>query len=483
MTVIPDAERAAAPAQWSDEHVGGWGMAVGGPARVVRPTTTEQIQEILSSASHHGHGLALRGAGCSYGDASTNTGGSVLDLTAMRRILAFDPVAGTATVQPGVTVRDLWRHAIRFGLWPSVVPGTGAVSVGGAAAMNIHGKNNYAVGSFGEHVISFALVTPAGDTLVCDRNRNADVFHAAIGGFGMLGCFTELTLRLKRVYSGRLRVTAIPNQSLEGALQLLEDMRGDADYLVGWIDLLAKGNGLGCGLMHRADQLEPGEDPAGICLLEPSLQDVPDRLFSVVPKSWLWPGMWLALNTGGVPMVNSLKYRAGFREARNSPHLQSHGAFHFLLDYVPRWHWMCRPGGLIQFQPFVPWAEGERVLRALIEKCHAAGQHPYLGVLKRHRPDPFLMTHAVDGYSLAMDFPVSKNAGKRAALWRLCQQMAEFVLESGGRFYYAKDAVLLGSSFPRIHDEDAVSSFRSIKARCDPAGVLQTDLSRRMGVA
>ena len=457
-------------------------MAVGGSARVVRPTTTEQIQEILSSASHHRHGLALRGAGCSYGDASTNTGGSVLDLTALRRILAFDPVAGTATVQPGVTVRDLWRHAIRFGLWPSVVPGTAAVSIGGAAAMNIHGKNNYTVGSFGEHVISFTLVTPAGDTLVCDRNRNADVFHAAIGGFGMLGCFTEITLRLKRIYSGRLRVTAIPTQDLESALQLAEDLRAEADYLVGWIDLLSKGSGLGRGLMHRADQVGPGEDPAGICLLEPSLQDVPDRLFSVVPKGWLWPGMWLALNTGGVPVVNWLKYRAGFREARNSPHQQSHGAFHFLLDYVPRWHWMCRPGGLIQFQPFVPWAEGERVLRALIEKCHAAGQHPYLGVLKRHRPDPFLMTHAVDGYSLAMDFPVSKNEGKRANLWRLCQEMAELVLESGGRFYYAKDAVLLGSSFPHIHGEEPVSSFRAIKQRLDPSGVLQTDLSRRMGV-
>ncbi len=482
MTVIPGVQSPAASDEWRDEHVGGWGMAVGGRARVLRPTTTEQVHEALSRASRKGQAIALRGAGCSYGDASMNSGGCVLDLTAMRRVLAFDAVDGIATVQPGVTIRDLWRHAIRFGFWPPVVPGTAAVSVGGAAAMNIHGKNNYVVGSFGEHVIEFTFVAPSGDVLVCDRERNADVFHAAIAGFGMLGCMTELKLRLKRVHSGRLRVTAVPNHDLEGALRLLEELRGEADYLVGWIDLLARGNGIGRGLMHRADQLAPGEDPEGICYLEPDLQDVPDRLFGVIPKGWLWPGMWLAQNTGSVPIVNALKYRAGLSEARDSPYLQSHGAFHFLLDYVPRWHWMCRPGGLIQFQPFVPKAEGERVLRALIEKCQAADQKPYLGVLKRHRPDPFLMTHAVDGYSLAMDFGVRRNDSKRASLWRLCHDMAELVLDAGGRFYYAKDAVLLASSFSRIHGEEAVSTFRTLKQRFDPAGILQSDLSRRIGV-
>jgi len=162
-------------------------------------------------------------------------------------------------------------------------------------------------------------------------------------------------------------------------------------------------------------------------------------------KGWLWPGMWAAVQLGQVKTINWAKFCAGAGEARRSPFLQSHGAFHFLLDYVPRWHWMTRPGGLIQFQPFVPKQHGERVLRTLIERCQQAGMVPYLGVLKRHRPDPFLMTHAVDGYSLAMDLCVSMRAHRRQALWRLCQELAEIVLTAGGRFYYAKDAVLLAS--------------------------------------
>jgi FAD/FMN-containing dehydrogenase len=463
-------------------RLSGWGMAVGGPAHVVRPTTPEQVAAAIAWVAQQRGSLGLRGAGCSYGDASLNSDGHVLDTSGMDRILAFDTERGVITVEPGVTMRDLWRRVISFGWWPPVVPGTMAVSIGGAAALNIHGKNNFAVGSFGEHVESFVLQTASGEVLRCSRQQHCDVFHAAIGGFGMLGCFLEITMRLKRVHAGRLRVWALPTRDLAHNLNLLEELRGEADYLVGWIDHYGRGSGLGRGLLHRADQLEPGEDPAGATLLNPAKQDVPPRLFGVVPNGWLWPGMWLTAQCGGTPLVNWAKFHAGFREARRSPYLQTHGAFHFLLDYVPRWHWMTKPGGLIQFQPFVPQQEGERILRRLIERCQRAGMVPYLGVLKRHRPDPFLMTHAVDGYSLAMDFAVSRSAPQRDALWRLCNEMADIVLSAGGRFYYAKDAVLEAPSFARIHGEAAIAAFRELKQRLDPQCILQSDLSRRLGV-
>ncbi|MFM1872463.1 MAG: hypothetical protein RL398_1885 [Planctomycetota bacterium] len=467
---------------WRDEDVRGFGMAVGGPGKVFRPTSAEQIADAFADVQQKGATLALRGSGCSYGDAATNREGYVLDLSRMNRILGFDPATGVATVEPGVTVRDLWRQAITFGYWPKVVSGTAAVSMGGAAAMNIHGKNNYALGPFGECVRSFDLMTPRGELVHVTRESDPDLFHAAISGFGMLGCMTRLEVETKRVHSGRLRVWGIVAKDLAHNLQILEDLRGTADYLVSWVDMHAKGAELGRGIMHRADQLAPGEDPTGIRYYEPSLQDVPDKMFGVVPKGWLWPGMWGAVHLGQVGTVNALKFRAGRGEQRNSPYLQTHGAFHFLLDYVPRWQWMTKPGGLIQFQPFVPVAHGERVLRTLIEMCQKGGFVPYLGVLKRHRPDAFLMTHGLDGYSMAMDIAVSKNAKRREALWRHCREMAEVVLDAGGRFYYAKDAVLLASSFARNHGDEAVAKFRALKAKLDPERFFQTDMSRRLGV-
>ncbi len=480
-TTSHDPVAASAP-RWADEQVSGFGMSVGGPAKVFRPTRAEQIHDAFRDVQRQGSTVALRGAGCSYGDASTNDRAHVLDLTSMNRILSFDPQTGVAVCEPGVTIRHLWRRAIGYGYWPRVVSGTMKVSIGGAAAMNIHGKNNYRLGSFGEGVRAFELMTPGGELVQCSREQNQELFHAAIGGFGMLGCFTKIEVETKRVHSGRMRVWGIVAKDLDHNFELLESMHEDADYLVGWIDAHAKGAELGRGLMHRADQLAPGEDPDGLLMYDASLQDVPSTLFGVVPKGWLWPGMWCAVKSKQVGLVNWLKFRAGFKEERGSPYMQTHGAFHFLLDYVPRWQWMTKPGGLVQFQPFLPKDVAPRVLRQLIELCQQKGHVPYLGVLKKHRPDPFLMTHAVDGYSMAMDICVSRNRARREALWRHCQEMAEIVLEAGGRFYYAKDAMLLASSFPRVHGEDAVAQFRALKQRWDPDGLFQTDLSRRMGV-
>ena len=465
---------------WNDEFVRGWGMSVGGPARVLRPVSKEQVADAFADVRARSGSIALRGSGCSYGDAAFCSGGHVLDLSRMNKILDFDPLTGVAKCEPGVTIRDLWRMSIQYGFWPKVVSGTMAVSVGGAASMNIHGKNNYSVGSFGEGIRRFSLLVADGTVLECSRTQNADLFHAAISGFGMLGCFLDLDIELKRVHSGRLRVGAIVCKDLADNLETIERLQGEADYLVSWIDLHAKGAALGRGVLHRADQLKPGEDPEGVRFFDPCLQDVPTKLFGLVPKAWLWPGMWGAVHLGQVGLVNALKFSVGPREQRGSPYLQSHGAFHFLLDYVPRWQWMTKPGGLIQFQPFVPKAAAERVLRQLTETCHREGLIPYLGVLKRHRPDPFLMTHAVDGFSMAMDLAVPTSTRKRAALWAMCQRLADVVLDAGGRFYYAKDALLPQPAFERVHGSEAVRTFRSLKERCDPRGMLQTDLSRRL---
>jgi len=462
--------------QWSREPVRGWGGAVGGSSEVVRPTSADEV--VAAFAGGHGaRGIALRGSGCSYGDASINPDGRVIDLTRMREILAFDSETGIARVEPGVTIRDLWVHTISHGYWPAVVPGTQEVTCGGAAAMNIHGKNNFAVGTFGDQIQRFTLATPAGDVFECSRDENADLFHGAVSGFGMLGCMTQIELKLKKIHSGRIRVWGIPTRDLDDNLSMIDDLAATSDYLVGWLDLHAKGRGLGRGEMHRAVHYAQGEDPEGERMLDPAKQGVPTTLFGVVPKGWIWPGMLLAVRCGMIPLVNWAKWRASFKEGWKSPYPQGHGAFHFLLDYVPNWERAFKP--LIQFQPFVPKAEASRVLRTLIEMCHKQRLVPYLGVLKRHRQDDFLMTHAVDGFSLAMDFRVG-GAARRRAVWDLTHRMAEVVLDAGGRFYYAKDATLLESSFERIHGSGAIEQFRALKARCDPQCVLQTELSRRL---
>jgi FAD/FMN-containing dehydrogenase len=182
-------------------------------------------------------------------------------------------------------------------------------------------------------------------------------------------------------------------------------------------------------------------------------------------------------NGPGMRLVNGLKYHASRLEGRRA-YRQPHVAFAFLLDSVPDWKRAYGPGGLIQFQSFVPAAAAVRVYREMLERTHRAALVPYLGVFKRHRPDAFLMTHALDGYSLAMDFKVT--ARNRRPLWALAADLTALALEAGGRFYFAKDSTLTRKSLRTYLEEDRVRRFLALKHRYDPDGLLQTDLYRRI---
>jgi decaprenylphospho-beta-D-ribofuranose 2-oxidase len=380
-------------------------------------------------------------------------------------------------VEPGVTIRQLWQYTIEDGWWPYVVPGTMYPTIGGTAAMNIHGKNNFAVGPIGDHILAFELLQPTGEIKRCTRTENAELFHAAIGGFGMLGCFTSLTLELKKVSSGNLRVEPISTRNLDEIFRVFEERREQADYLVGWIDCFSRGEALGRGLIHQANYLASDEDPAPAQSLRVEKQELPDTILGLFPKSITWRFMKPLVNNFWMRLVNAAKYHSG-RLASGQRHLESHAGFAFLLDYVPNWKWAYRPGGLIQYQSFVPAEKALEVFRAQIELQQKRGIVAYLGVFKRHRPDPFLMTHAVDGYSLALDFKVT--ARNRRQLWDLAADMDSLVTAAGGRFYFAKDSTLSHASLAGYLEEERVQKFLALKQQCDPEGILETDLYRRI---
>jgi FAD/FMN-containing dehydrogenase len=477
--------RGECPASY--EHVEGWGMAVGAPARVWRPREQGELRAALAEAARDGRSLALRGSGCSYGDASCAAGGEladVLDLTRFDAIRAFDRQTGVADLEPGVTIEKLWKHALPLGFWPRVVSGTMFPTVAGAAAMNIHGKNNFAVGTIGDAIRAFEMLLPTGDLVRCSRAENAELFHAAIGGFGMLGVFTRIELETKRVHSGDLEVRAFAPRNLAEMMATIEERKSEADYLVGWIDCFARGAELGRGLIHEARYLEEGEDPHPELTLRVEHQELPGHILGF-PKSQVWKILRLLCNDPGMRLVDAFKYWAGRLEAMREPARQSHAAFAFLLDYVPGWKYAYglggERGGLIQYQAFLPKETAHATYCAMLERCHAAGHVPYLGVFKRHRPDPFLLTHAVDGWSFAMDFHV--KAPTRAGLWRHCAALTELVLAAGGRFYFAKDLVIGPRDARRMYAPEKLDRFLELKRRCDPECRLQTSLWRRLFAA
>lgn len=460
------------------EWVEAWGQASRSMAHVFRPSTIDGIRRVLELARTTRRTIAPMGGGNSYGDAFQNQEGIVLDLSRMNRVLEWNPESGLIALEPGVRLADLWRYTIEDGWWPPVVSGTMFTTIGGCCSMNIHGKNAWKVGPFGEHVREFDLLLPSGEVRRVLPSTESDLFRGALSGFGMLGIITRVVLQMKRVYSGSLEVRAVRARSFAHQIGLFEEEADRCDYMVGWVDCFGRGAQLGRGEMHFARHLDSGEDAMPAQSLRVANQELPDVLLGFLPKSILHQFMRPLGNDWGMSWVNRAKYFAQFLPGAAKPYRQSHAGFAFLLDYVPNWKSMYRPGGLIQYQSFVPKAHAALVFAEQIRLSHRAGITPYLGVTKKHREDAFLVTHGVDGFSLALDYPVTK--GNHEALWVLCHRMDEVVLAAGGRFYFAKDSTMRGTTPERYLPPENVDLLRQLKQRCDPEGILATDLSRRI---
>jgi FAD/FMN-containing dehydrogenase len=330
----------------------------------------------------------------------------------------------------------------------------------------------------GDHCLELDLLTPAGGLKTISRDHDPELFHAVIGGFGQLGLITRARIQLKRVHSGLTEAEAAAAPDLGSLLQRLDDAKDDWEYVVGWLDAFSSGKKLGRGLLHFARHLDADEDPDPRTSLDPATQDLPATLFGVVPKSLMWRMMKPFTNNLGMRAINFAKYLHGSVLADGAVYRQSLAAFSFLLDYVPNWKKVYLPGGLIQHQSFVPVAAAEPVFRQQLEICRKRGMPSYLGVLKRHRPDDFLLTHAVDGFSLALDFPVTE--GRRAELWAMIRELAEPVVAAGGRFYPAKDAALPGELYRATFRRGELETFNELKRRVDPHRLLRSALAERL---
>lgn len=443
---------------------------------VYQPSHIDEVHKLFELSRKQGTSIALRGAGRSYGDASLNSGQIVLDLRGLNKILEWNPENGRIRTEPGVTIEQLWKHVLADGWWPPVVPGTMFPTIGGCLAANIHGKNNWQAGPLGEHILEFEALLPNGKAFKCSPSVNTDYFYALISGMGLLGIFTSITLQLKKIYSGDMRVTAWTEPNLQEMLKAV-DANKDADYVVGWVDCTVGGGGLGRGQVHRAEYPKEGEDRHAEKSLRVDHQVLPTKFFGLVPKELLPVFMAPFTNNFGTWAVNQAKYIANSTIGIGHAYQQPLVGFNFLLDYIPNWERIYGGGGLIQHQSFLPKENAGHAHLEMLRLCRKRGLPSYLGVLKRHRPDKFLFSHAVDGYSLALDFRVTRDNHRR--LTKMVAELDEIVLQAGGRFYFAKDSTLSAETVQRYLGKETISKFKKLKAEVDPDNLLQSDLYRR----
>ncbi|MCP5088525.1 MAG: FAD-binding oxidoreductase [Rhodobacteraceae bacterium] len=433
--------------RWKETEYCGWGRVLSASAQVARPEKSEALTAALADASGPAIG-ALR----SYGDAALNDGGHAVQMTRLDRFIGFDPETGVLEAEAGASITDILSAFAPKGWMPTVMPGTGFATLGGCIANDVHGKNHHGAGSFGQHVQSIALMAADGTTKRVSPSRNKDLFRATIGGLGQTGIIQSAKIQLARCSSRLIQVDERRADGLPEFMEMLAESR--ATYSVGWIDATAKGHNLGRGLLEEAELTSSN--------MTPKLRKARKIPFNA-PS--------FALSPPTVRMFNKAYFRRVPEEGRGV--LRSLEDFFFPLDKIHDWNRLYGKRGFHQFQCVLPDNTAEEALTTMLKLISKAGLASPLAVLKRTGEGrgghlSFPMT----GYTLALDFPHSKNATG------LVQELNRMTRLAGGRIYFAKDSLAEPEDIEDAYPE--LADWQKIVAKADPDGAFTTDLVRRL---
>ena len=436
----------------------GWGRTAGTVADVVR-VDRRSIADEVSRAGRRG--ALVRGLGRSYGDAAQNGGGLVLQLDASVSDVSLDEMTGIVRAPGGVSLDELLRIVVPRGWFVPVTPGTRIVTIGGAIACDIHGKNHHRDGSFGSHVTRIRLMLADTTVVEIGPDRDPQLFWATVGGMGLTGAILEAEIQLLPIETSRLLVDTDRVANLDDVMAVMTEGDAGYHYSVAWIDLLAKGTSLGRSVLTRADHARLSEvDPAEGA----SLAYRPKPLVGVPP------GVPRVLNHLSVAAFNEFWVRkAPLRRRRQ---VQTISQYFHPLDAVRNWNRFYGSTGLVQYQFVVPVGE-EAALRSVVERLSASGTASFLAVLKRFGAgNQAPLSFPAAGWTLALDLPATATVG------RLLYELDELVLGAGGRHYLAKDAHMtpaaLRAGYPRL------AEWQAVREKADPTGVWNSDLARRL---
>ncbi|MGT2436594.1 FAD-binding protein [Bradyrhizobium betae] len=434
--------------------VSGWGRFPVVDSELLRPRSFEAVGEAVVTGS------VARGNGRAYGDAAIGAVRTVA-MTGFDRVRWFDSATGRIRLEAGVLLSDLIDTFGPRGFFPFVVPGTRFVTVGGAVAADVHGKNHHCEGGFGRYVDSILLRTGQGETIEASREQNSDAFFATIGGMGLTGIILEATMRLRTVETGWIRERVISASDLDAAMRAL-DAGDSSTYSVAWIDCAAKGRDLGRSLIYLGEHAAAGDLADGAAAFpvgkNPGLA-VPVDLPSV------------ALNRHSIRAFNELYYRMGARRAGGS-HVVSLYPYFFPLDSITDWNRIYGKRGFLQHQCVIPQAGARAVLGEILGRVAARGDASFLAVLKKLGEGDGLLSFPLPGYTLALDFPVKGD------IMNFLDEIDHLVVAAGGRLYLAKDARQSRATFEAGYP--ALQRFNAIRRSLDPAGNIRSKLSQRL---
>ncbi|MDX1735485.1 MAG: FAD-binding oxidoreductase [Halioglobus sp.] len=431
----------------------GWGRHPVVDAGQACPTGESDALALLASLRDD-QSLIPRGLGRSYGDSSLAP--LVLDTGNMDHLLAFDTDSGLLRCEAGVSLATLLQVFVPRGWFPAVTPGTKFVTVGGAIASDVHGKNHHVDGSFSDHVTEMRVATPEHGVVTCSRSEHPELFHATAGGMGLTGLILDATIRLKRIQSAAVIETTLKAANLQEALDLFEAHRS-ATYSVAWIDCLTAGTAMGRSIISLGEHADQG------ALVAHGSQKI------AVPVDL--PGA--LLNPLSIRAFNTLYYQRVRR--KTSTARRHYDPCFYPLDGIANWNRMYGRRGFVQYQLALPQDAGVAGLREVLTRIVQSGRGSFLAVLKAFgdgNANP--LSFPIRGYTLALDFKLG------AGVLELLDELDAIVIDHGGRLYLTKDARMSAATFRRCYP--AWEAFAEVRRRYGADRVFHSQQSRRLEI-
>ncbi|WP_446743009.1 FAD-binding protein [Silvibacterium acidisoli] len=439
-------------------RLAGWGANARTEGFLAAPAFASDVRGVLDRS-----GSVARGLGRSYGDAATNAERQVIGMTAADRFLAFDEETGTLTCEAGTSLESIIAVFAPRGWFPMITPGTKFVTVGGCIANDIHGKAHHVDGCFSNCVDEFTVLLASGEIVLASREQNPDLFWATFGGMGLLGIVLTATIRLRKIETTYFRQKSIKVDDLEEMLAALDEYDSIFPYSVATLDVMATGERLGKGVLTVGDHATLGQLPEEL-VANPLTVSGPPKI--AVPIEM--PD--ITLNPLSIRLVN-----AAIQKIQSSGGAISHyEKFFYPLDKIANWNRGYGKRGFTQYQFVIPFENGMKRMREILQTILSSGELPFLNVLKRFgREGLGTLSFPREGYTFAIDFPIRANT---VALTRRLDAM---ILDAGGRIYLGKDSFVEPQTFRAMYP-GKVEQFLAVKEKYDPEGVFTSDLGRRV---
>jgi decaprenylphospho-beta-D-ribofuranose 2-oxidase len=457
----------------------GWGRTAATSAQLLSTPDVDLIAKAVAavadanadSPSHLRRGIVARGLGRSYGDVAQNAGGVVVDMTALNKIHSIDPTEATVELDAGVSLDELMRAALPYGLWVPVLPGTRQVTVGGAIGSDVHGKNHHSAGSFGNHVVWLHLLVADGRVLTLtpqgsSEDPDASIFWATVGGVGLTGIILRAKLNMTRTETAYFIADGVVTHDLDQTIAVHSDgTEANYDYSSAWFDAISPAPKLGRAALSRG-----------------SLATL-DQLYEYAPKLALDPLAFNAKPLFELPDIfpNGLANKFTFsalgavwyaKSGNYHNKIQSLTGFYHPLDMFSEWNRAYGSYGFLQYQFVVP--PGAVVeFKQLIRDIQASGHYSFLNVFKLFgEGNAAPLSYPMAGWNVCVDFPI------KSGLHEFLKGLDARILEFGGRLYTAKDSRTNAETFHAMYPE--IDSWIATRRRIDPHAVFVSDLARRL---